>query len=493
MSAVIKVSLDEFRAMLTDPDPDIRWKARMLFLLPVYGHELYEVDRTRREFRAMLADPDPVVRQRAEHVDRRRLWGAPRENVQVVLEVLADDTAVEAWPGCIELVSAIAPDEVKFDWLVTVMAKTSFDGLGNRLATALGLSGGRDLPRFTIEQAGGDAYVTCRFCTPDAIEAVDCDDTSHAVSVAQCKRVPALVALLGSQHELVQQRAVRRLAELGPSVAGVLRTVCRSQTPSRRGAVAALAEIGWHELDPADQDLLTRQPAHHLLPAAMRELPWPWNDLHDAPRHQKLKKLPHTQANERAALDALTAALSDLPSALQDIQHDDSWEELFDRFQDKAWYQLRLAGRRYHLLTREAVTEVLRKWAEWADPPAPDWWLKGQSDQIARAWADIVFSNWAGDLLWWLRQEPRDAERLAEVAERCIKNNLAVSDALSLLHRVGARHGEQPLLRAASDDGMSEDHRTWARELLIMLRRPGYDVPGQEPTQSEDSLGDLRL
>jgi hypothetical protein len=61
------------------------------------------------EFRAMLTDPDPVVRQRAEHLDRSRLWGAPRDNVQVVLEVLADDSAVEAWPGCVELVSAIAP------------------------------------------------------------------------------------------------------------------------------------------------------------------------------------------------------------------------------------------------------------------------------------------------------------------------------------------------------------------------------------------------
>jgi hypothetical protein len=75
------------------------------------------------------------------------------------------------------------------------------------------------------------------------------DDTSHAVLAAQCKRVSALVALLGSRHERVQQRAVQRLAELGPSVAGVLRTVCRSRTPSRGDAVAGLAEIGWHELD----------------------------------------------------------------------------------------------------------------------------------------------------------------------------------------------------------------------------------------------------
>jgi hypothetical protein len=58
-------------------------------------------------------------------------------------------------------VSAIAPDGLRFDWLLTVLARTSLDGLGDRLATALGLSGGRDLPRFTIEQAGEGVCVTC--------------------------------------------------------------------------------------------------------------------------------------------------------------------------------------------------------------------------------------------------------------------------------------------------------------------------------------------
>jgi hypothetical protein len=67
-----------------------------------------------------------------------------------------------------------------------------------------------------------------------------------------------MVALLGSRLEPVRRRAVAELVELGSGVAGVLRAASRSRTPARRGALAALAEMGWHELDPPDRELLTR-------------------------------------------------------------------------------------------------------------------------------------------------------------------------------------------------------------------------------------------
>ncbi|MGW5520129.1 hypothetical protein [Nocardia africana] len=264
----MQVAIDEFRMMLTDPNPDIRWKARMLVLMQVAGY-VEGAAKASDELDAMLADPDPVVRRRAGEVRRAWLQGELRDHVQVVLEVLADDTAVDAWSGCVELLAAVAPSE-EFGRLVTVLAKTTFDGLGDRLATALGLTG-RDLPRFTTEQAGQGASVTCWSCTPDATGPEGGGGASHTVPTAQCSRVSALVALLGSRHEQIRHRAVEELAELGPGVAGVLRTACRSRMPARRGALAALAEIGWHELDPADYDLLTRlvrsrQPAESPAP-----------------------------------------------------------------------------------------------------------------------------------------------------------------------------------------------------------------------------------
>ncbi|MGW1027638.1 hypothetical protein ACWD4J_28730 [Streptomyces sp. NPDC002577] len=241
--------------------------------------------------------------------------------------------------------------------------------------------------------------------------------------------------------------------------------------------------------------------AHHLLPSAMRELNPPWNDL-TRERRRKLEELPHTEANERAALDALAAALTAPPvvqggpSAVQGVQgvrvvqgvwSDESWE-LFDRFREEAGHRIAQAMPTADRLTREGVTDVLRGWAEKADPPVPDWWLEEQSDQVASEWAGSALYGWAHDVLWWLQQEPGDAERIAAVAERCIENGLAAHYAVNLLDALGAPHGERALLRVVRDDGVSEAHRAWAREKLIELRRPGYDARGQEPAQGEEPL-----
>jgi hypothetical protein len=158
--------------------------------------------------------------------------------------------------------------------------------------------------------------------------------------------------------------------------------------------------------------------AHHLLPAGMRELPPPWNDM-TWERKPKLEELPHTEANEEAALGALTAALS---------------------------------------------------------------------DQITKRWTRSVLSSWSHDVLWWLKQEPHDKESIAAVAERCVRGGLSALDAVILLSDLGTPHGEKALLHVVRDDEVSEPDRAWARDQLIDLRRPGYDVRGQEPAQGESAL-----
>ncbi|MGD3112768.1 hypothetical protein [Streptomyces sp. YGL11-2] len=226
--------------------------------------------------------------------------------------------------------------------------------------------------------------------------------------------------------------------------------------------------------------------AHHLLPAGMRELPPPWNDM-TWERKPKLEELPHTEANEEAALGALTTALSDLPPTAQCAWSDESWEQ-FNRFLVEAAHRLEQVMPTTGLLTRENFTDALRGWAETAVPPVPDWWLEEQSDQIARTWTACVLSDWSHDVLRWLKQKPHGQKDIAAAAERCIRVGLSAQDAVTLLKALGAPHGEKALLRVVRDDEVNEADRAWARDWLIDLRRPGYDVRGQESAQGERPL-----
>jgi hypothetical protein len=227
--------------------------------------------------------------------------------------------------------------------------------------------------------------------------------------------------------------------------------------------------------------------AHHLLPAAMRELPPPWNGL-TWERKRNLEELPHTDRNEQAALDALAAALSYRPPASsQGTWSDESWE-LFDRLREEAGPWLAQVMPTADLLTREGITDVLRAWADTTVQPVPDWWLEEQPDRITGTWADSVVSDWVHDVLGWLKQQPRDPERIAAVAECCIRTGRSGQDAVDLLHALGPPHGEKALLRVVRDDGVSEPDRAWARDRLIDVRRPDYDVRGREPAQDEEPL-----
>ncbi|WP_043679674.1 hypothetical protein [Streptomyces xylophagus] len=227
--------------------------------------------------------------------------------------------------------------------------------------------------------------------------------------------------------------------------------------------------------------------AHHLLPADMRRLPSPWNDL-TWERKPALDELPHTEATERAALDALAAALSGSSAPpVPRVWSDESWE-LFDRIRHEAGYRLDQVMPTADRFTREGIADVLREWAGAARLPVPSWWLEDQLDLIVGVLTDQVLQGWAHDVLRWLQQKPYDEAGVAAAAERCVENGLASQDAVNLLHALGTPHGEQALLRVVQDAGASENSRAQARDALLWLRRPGYDARARQPAQGEHPL-----
>ncbi|MEV6321601.1 hypothetical protein AB0M45_10435 [Nocardia sp. NPDC051787] len=67
-----------------------------------------------------------------------------------------------------------------------------------------------------------------------------------------------LTALLGDVDERVRSTAAKSSRELGAQLVPLLQQVRRSPLPARRGALEALAEIGWHTIEPVDLALLHR-------------------------------------------------------------------------------------------------------------------------------------------------------------------------------------------------------------------------------------------
>ncbi|OIJ84657.1 hypothetical protein [Streptomyces colonosanans] len=225
---------------------------------------------------------------------------------------------------------------------------------------------------------------------------------------------------------------------------------------------------------------------HHLLPAAMRELAPPWNDL-TWDRERKLEELPHTEANERAALDALTAALHEPPYETSAVWSGAS-PELFDRIRPESMHWLGQSMPTADRLTLEAVADLIRGWAETAEPPVSPRVLEEQLAPAAAALAAYALSDWAHDLLRWLRQEPRNEERIAAVAEGAVEKGLSSHEAVSLLRDIGAPHGENALLRVVRKEDLSESDHAWARESLRHLRSPRYEARAQEPVSGEEPL-----
>ncbi|MBU3064580.1 hypothetical protein KO481_23990 [Nocardia sp. NEAU-G5] len=276
-------SVTVFKAVLTDHDPEVR---RSLLEAPIAE---YDADTLRGMLRAaqeVLADeslfyawPDCALvqhmldpgllrtselRTRLTDTDagvRRGVWltlcdrmymlHRSSDYFQVALEVLADEAYAYAWPDCIAVLRGFKDwhSVLVFQLIVRVLLADSANGLGARLASAIGLPNEMYPPRLP-EPVPESGSVCCGLCMSG--------QEQREISAARCRQVATLVTVLSSPVEALRRLAAKKLVRLGPGVAGVLRQVRRTRVPGRRAALYALAEIGWDEVDPSDRAVVQR-------------------------------------------------------------------------------------------------------------------------------------------------------------------------------------------------------------------------------------------
>ncbi|MFC9439017.1 hypothetical protein [Nocardia sp. NPDC057030] len=201
------------------------------------------------EFKARLTDPDPSVRRSVwlTLYDQAFANGEPQDFFHVVLEVLGAQKYAYAWPDCRTVLDGCTSWSEVLASVARVLAYSA-DGLGARLAAAIGLPSELYPPQWPAPPQSGS--VRCWFCAPD--------QQTREEHVTTCAQVRVLVTLLSCSVEQLRNEATAQLVRLGPGVAGVLRQVRRTRVPGRRAALAALAEIGWDEVDPADRAMIRR-------------------------------------------------------------------------------------------------------------------------------------------------------------------------------------------------------------------------------------------
>ncbi|MFB8275634.1 hypothetical protein [Nocardia colli] len=241
--------LSAVRRLAADADPGIRgqtWAAldrvadeqdRGNFVaLLVDGFDL-------EQFRRLLTDPDPQVRCRAPRIDTRGPGRKPF--VTMTLDLLADDRVEYAWPDCIEVLRRPG----NFDTLVEALTESPKRSIRERLWVTLGLPGDTRVPEFLPEQSPL-AMVSCPFYG-------DCAD-DDLVPAHRCRHLPIVLALLGSSLDSVQHEVISDLRVFGTGAAGALQSVPRSNRAARRAAMTMLAEFGWSYLPPDDLTVLNR-------------------------------------------------------------------------------------------------------------------------------------------------------------------------------------------------------------------------------------------
>jgi hypothetical protein len=233
----------------------------------------------------------------------------------------------------------------------------------------------------------------------------------------------------------------------------------------------------------------------YLLPAAMRELPPPWQDL-TYRRSQALEALAPTEERREQARHVLRACLPERRQSVHDWD-----EELRDFYDDRDDHTLDEADAWWTRImpttsqvTRERVVQVVGVWADLGIPTLPESPTEQWVDRVAAEWAASVRQALASDAFAVIERattagllNDAEAEDTALLAAAFVRVGVAVEAAVRVLVSLGRPLGEQALMELVRDDEV-RDFRPYVRSRLLGLRRSVYETRAREVTRDEEPL-----
>jgi hypothetical protein len=203
-----------------------------------------------------LTDPDPDVRDRARNEEYSQAYEPFL--LSELGRLLADDTRADSWPHCVHWIEHICSHGFYFDELASRLRPFSY-----RLPYEESASAGRmspeeyrdmmDLLRAESREATRGLIaglgLTGHPGPPRFATTSDPGLPPPGTDPETWRAIAGAIAMLNSPLRWARDNAVEYLAGFGADIIETMHAVRRSRTRARRAALAVLADIGWDHVD----------------------------------------------------------------------------------------------------------------------------------------------------------------------------------------------------------------------------------------------------
>ncbi|GAB2450980.1 HEAT repeat domain-containing protein [Nocardia tengchongensis] len=199
---------------------------------------------------------------------QNELVAAGKDAVQPLLRVLHEDSTPRAEQACVTVLQQLGLFAAR--GLVETLASLRSSGVVSEDADRVARRACRALG---VPEVGQALYYAQRLTSERIPER---RNTADVMSVCgELEFAPLLVPALADTDESVTESAVQSFGRFGPAAIPLLQRVRRSPAPERRGALAALAQVDWRAIEPADVMAIHRLIMRKLQAETPRPYPIP--------------------------------------------------------------------------------------------------------------------------------------------------------------------------------------------------------------------------